>query len=65
MKSIHRLETGGPASGESGHIKHKVVSERFSYTPVVITLDKYSDVLRTTLADATEKLAGIIFGDST
>jgi len=61
--SIRRPETEAPASGESGRIKHKVVSERLGHASVVITLDTYSHVLPTMQADATEKLAGVIYGD--
>ena len=43
-------------------VNPKVVSERLGYKSVVITLDTYSHVLPTIQADATEKLAGVLYG---
>ncbi len=39
----------------------KVASERLGHASVVITLDTYSHVLPNMQADATEKLAGVLY----
>ncbi len=39
-----------------------VASERLGHASVVITLDTYSHVLPTMQQDATEKLAGVLYG---
>jgi integrase len=40
----------------------KIASERLGHASVVITLDTYSHVLPTMQQDATEKLAGVLYG---
>lgn len=43
-------------------VNPKVASERLGHASVVITLDTYSHVLPTMQADATEKIAGVLYG---
>jgi integrase len=43
-------------------VNPKVASERLGHSSVVITLDTYSHVMPTMQRDATEKLAGALYG---
>ncbi len=42
-------------------VNPKAAGERLGHASVVITLDTYSHVLPTMRADATEKLAGVLY----